>query len=536
MVAAYGYQAKSIQAYVLQGGKLVDMVGASALVDDLARDPGIAAGRGQGDGRGADHLQAAFVALAEAGGDPHAVTVIRRAGGALTLVGETATLVRFRAIWSLHVQRTMPGLVFVDGLVSGDEALPDLLARLEAELTVSRNLPPAAAPLHPPGIHRAGRTGQAAVIRDGKRDDEAIAAPTAAKRAAVLRDDGGLTPLERRCLPRGRRDGVLFPRDFEADAEDDRRFPFRGDNRAIAIVHADGNGLGQRLVSLGEQGRTLGGDLAAIFSAVSRALAQATEVAVQSAHDGMAAAADRRSGMILGDGRLMLGSRPLVVGGDDVTAILRADLAMDWVERFLLTFADETRSRFAGVAASLRDEGKSDGAALVGRLFEGGLTAGAGVVFARATQPFDQAYVLCESLAKHAKSTAKALDPSLPPSTISFHRVTSAVFSPYDEILRSDLTGGGGSLRLTANPYAVGAGAATLMRLSDVRALASIIGQRDFPSGPLREYAGTLSRDEFAAAGLLARFLQVAKKRLPRRSTRASRDSSGNARAEERMG
>ena len=36
----YAFQAKSIQAYVLEGGKLVDLAGASAIVDDIARPEG----------------------------------------------------------------------------------------------------------------------------------------------------------------------------------------------------------------------------------------------------------------------------------------------------------------------------------------------------------------------------------------------------------------------------------------------------------------------------------------------------------------
>ena len=137
---------------------------------------------------------------------------------------------------------------------------------------------------------------------------------------------------------------------------------------------------------------------------------------------------------------------------------------------------------------------RTDHAATVREHFAPGFSAGAGIAFVKASQPFDRAYGLCESLAKHAKDHAKAAaNGGMARSLVSFHRLTTSVFENYggdDGILEKQLALADGGL-LTLNPYDADAlpgdepsafpAAVALVRL------ARTIEADDFPAGPLRQ-------------------------------------------------
>ena len=89
MNAVYLYEAGGIQGYILEGGKLRDMVGASERVDSLAR----------WDNGGAGGLLAEVLKVCNLDCSPE---VSRCAGGALTVHFKSGDdLDRFRSIWTL---------------------------------------------------------------------------------------------------------------------------------------------------------------------------------------------------------------------------------------------------------------------------------------------------------------------------------------------------------------------------------------------------------------------------------------------------
>jgi hypothetical protein len=129
-----------------------------------------------------------------------------------------------------------------------------------------------------------------------------------------------------------------------------------------------------------------------------------------------------------GKGRRMP-ARPIVLGGDDLTAIVRGDLAIPFVRCFLKSFeelsGDKLQAAFPGEAF----------AELVRPM-----TACAGVVFIGATQPFYLAYDLAAELCGYAKRKLRRRDGSQTPSGLQFHRVTTSFVADWEAILRDDLS------------------------------------------------------------------------------------------------
>ena len=147
----YRYEAKGIQEYILATEKLAEMLGASALIEDLATE---ARGRAEG-------LGGTFIAGA--------------AGSATFEFADAATLQGFAATWPMRVAQLLPGLKMVQawaevsggrhGEVLRDEVLP----RLETE----RNRPLVELPEAGPLIARARRTGRPALF-SGRREEDGL--------------------------------------------------------------------------------------------------------------------------------------------------------------------------------------------------------------------------------------------------------------------------------------------------------------------------------------------------------------------------
>ena len=112
--------------------------------------------------------------------------------------------------------------------------------------------------------------------------------------------------------------------------------------------------------------------------------------------------------------------------------IIRGDLALPWTIHYLRAFKTETKQQFSDLADAMAGAKRAAHAATVREHFAPGFSAGAGIAFVKASQPFDRAYGLCESLAKHAKDHAKAAaNGGMARSLVSFHRLTTSVFENY---------------------------------------------------------------------------------------------------------
>lgn len=158
----------------------------------------------------------------------------------------------------------------------------------------------------------------------------------------------------------------------------------------LAVIHADGNGLGQVVSKLDNK-----------LSSFSKALNIATQNAFKNA---------KTQNMKI---------REIILGGDDLTVICDANYALEFTKNFLDNFEKETSQ-----IMELKDIG-----------FEK-LTACAGIAFCNEKYPFHYAVSLAEALCGHSK----AINKDLAPSSLMFHNIQSSNFQSWEKFVEDELT------------------------------------------------------------------------------------------------
>lgn len=150
----------------------------------------------------------------------------------------------------------------------------------------------------------------------------------------------------------------------------------------IAVIHADGNGVGQVFLRFPEHALRAAGtpsltleQHADMLGQFTRELESATEAALGVAVRDATANGDA-------DGTIL----PVVVGGDDLTVVCHARLALPLVRAFGLAFEEQTAIW-----------------PTVNAITGGGLTAAAGIAYVKPHHPFSAAYGLAEELTASAK-------------------------------------------------------------------------------------------------------------------------------------
>jgi hypothetical protein len=180
----------------------------------------------------------------------------------------------------------------------------------------------------------------------------------------------------------------LYPSEF------DELGSTKGEHSYIAVVHADGNDLGERLKHIGE-----GEDNCSYIRALrtfSQQVEQAGQDALKAVFNKLFDRIVREGGQIqhpklpdlvvtLGwdkQGRRYFPFRPLVFGGDDVTFICDGRLGVTLAVEYLHQFQEKTRNLFGD---------------------QGVITACAGIAIVKTHYPFTRAYALAEELCQSAK-------------------------------------------------------------------------------------------------------------------------------------
>ncbi len=345
MIHAMVFELDSIQSYLFSSGRLRDVAGASELLDQLTE--------------GEDNLLDQVIDAASGQGK---LVFPRRAGGAVYAFTEDETLLhRFLDLWTLSVQQLAPGIAFSLGIGKGErylQAFDEARNNLRADGSRKRPSLPLAAPV----AERSRRTGLAAVEWSGK-DGPIDAATVGKKRFAAPAKASFLSRFAPEGTPLGRCD---WPTDFESTGQPGS-FPFRGDDRTVALIHADGNGLCRLLMQIRQAVEHNDNQFIDLYKAFSRLVATVTQEA-----------AKRTTEKILIPAREAeetncLPARPILLGGDDVTVMVRGDLAIDYCREFAAAFEQASRTELG----KLREQTGIDD--LPQRL-----TLGFGVVFLRA--------------------------------------------------------------------------------------------------------------------------------------------------------
>jgi len=197
-----------------------------------------------------------------------------------------------------------------------------------------------------------------------------------------------------------------------------------------AVVHADGNGLGQIFLRFDQYiGTPPQGESKNIYyiNMLRRFSIELEEVTEKSFCDALCVLEPKAK---RGQHKSMLPIIPLVLGGDDLTVICDGSYALEFTRVFLQQF--EYYSRISETISQLTNQS--------------GLAACAGVAISKAHFPFSNAYTLAEQLLKSAKQVKqkvirksqenvnnKGTEP-LPCSALDFHVLYDTSFTNLEDI------------------------------------------------------------------------------------------------------
>lgn len=173
----------------------------------------------------------------------------------------------------------------------------------------------------------------------------------------------------------------------------------QGDSKWIGLVHADGNGIGQIFLKLdkisGYQTSAQNPDYLKTLREFSLELEAATEAAFLAACQSLPPKA-----LIV----------PLVLGGDDFTALVSGEAALGFVNNFLLAFEKATSDSLILSQIVQKDRPGAQG-----------FSSCAGLALFKSHFPFHQAYELAESLIESAKTVKQRFEKRPIPSAFDFH-------------------------------------------------------------------------------------------------------------------
>lgn len=484
MTYTYLFEAKSIQSYIFSTNKLKEIVGGSELIESLTAKTGL--------------LKQTLQVL-----ELEEDIKLSRCGGAAfyAFSKNKEAIDKLTQFWPLVFRQYAPDLEFIHAYAEGLDEIKAFEAAHKALMT-DRNRPKVKLPQVGVYTLRFGRTGEPVTKRERKGKD--------------IKNFDQIT--ERKLLPEFAKSETLAERVLwdshkgewpinltPEEGQEGKNFPFTKDNNLVGLIHADGNGLGQLLITLKTVVNDPNNDAITaenyieVFRAISDAIKQATETA--------AAEAVRKILLPNMQGGLFP-ARPIVLGGDDLTMIVRADLALPFTQVFLQAFEEKSGKQF--------DILRKDHPKLI-TILPQKLSACAGIVYAHSSQPFSALHELAEGLCKHTKNIAKKesnLINHQVPSSLSFYRVTSTLLDDFDDVLKRELTTG--KITLARGCYTLEAKHDHLPKLTNLLELQKFLEQSEISKGALRQVTALLHHSPTQAQRRYNRWREVMIDRDPK--------------------
>jgi len=396
----YGASIQGIQSFIFQTNELKDIVGASELVEQICTtefarliNPELR-----------DNNQA-YEQLKK---DSNAI--LMAAGNIKYIFDDKAKCELIVLNFQKKIVEMAPGITVSQAVVeytgADESTFEGAINMLENRLRSQRNKPMRSMTIGLTGMLRSRKTGLPAV-KEIKGDylDLATTKKRNEREKATLK-------LCENCfgIDSIRKNQVAF------NIED-----ITGKNDWIAVIHADGNGLGQIVQQIGTS--------AAVFKKFSSTLNECTLASAQSAFNKVKYHFENKNEDVIP-------IRPIVLGGDDFTVICRASFAVEYVEAFLKEFESSTKERLTKLANEF------NGILNINQkeILQKGLTACAGISFIKSSFPFYYGYNLSETLCTQAKKEAKEINQQLAPSCLMFHKVQDSFVEDYSSIEKRELT------------------------------------------------------------------------------------------------
>lgn len=369
----YGAAVQGIQSFIFQTNELKDIVGASELVEKICTK------------------------LFDSYKGRTGQIVVNAAGNVKCIYTDKGECERTVLEFPKTVMEMAPGITISQAVVtfSGYNDFRQAVDKLEQRLHVQRNKLVRSLTRGDIGMKRSRTTGLPAVKTVTVDNTiEFLDEATVAKRG-----NNGRTTMS------------LARKSFGSEGLSYDSIAFRisditDKNDWIAIIHADGNGLGQIVATKNSQPGEL--------KKFSENLDKATILAAQQAH----------MDVVTSEGydptTEKVPFRPVVLGGDDMTIICRASLALPYVASYIRHFEENT---------------KASGDPL---------TACAGIAFMKSTYPFHYGYRLAEALCEEAKKDSKLPlhigNTGKAPSSIMFHKIQGSYIGSFSQIEQNELT------------------------------------------------------------------------------------------------
>jgi hypothetical protein len=244
----------------------------------------------------------------------------------------------------------------------------------------------------------------------------------------------------------------------------------------IAVVHADGNGIGRMFTGFPRRALAAAaadGDEVANEPSPGLTLERHKSSLAGFTHD-LEIVTETALGLAVRDAtRGRRDARdailPVVFGGDDVTVVCHARFALDLARRFVLAFEELTTAR-----------------TVLTSIARGRLTAAAGIAYVKPHHPFSAAYALAEELTVSAKRVGKVAGREL--SAVDFHVAFESTLADL-AVLRSRVAADGmprhGGPYVITTPDAGPAGPRDIAELD--RAIQTVAGLSSSAAHQLRE-------------------------------------------------
>ncbi len=345
--------------------------------------------------------------------------VVYTGGGNAVVLFQTAEQVAtFKHKLSRRVLKEAPGLQLVIAereFQWAGESLMTVMGKVFDQLGDAKRSRKHSVPLLGLGVTVECQSTALPTVEYFRIAEEEEPRPISAETAAKLNANGpAKTRLQDICgsLP----DGLEYPEEL------DHLGRTSGDQSHIAVVHADGDGMGGKIKELGERKEHCEPDAERNFASANRRYINALRSFSQSVEEAAQAALKTTLNCILGaidkDGRTIqhkdgvewitpvslaeekdkkdnikyryVPFRPIVFGGDDVTFVCDGRLGIALAKIYAEEFAKETGNRACGA-----------------------ITACTGVAFIKAHYPFARAYQMAEELLKSAKTYRRKIKDKL---------------------------------------------------------------------------------------------------------------------------
>ena len=463
----YGASVQGIQEYIYATNDLQEIIGASEIIDSL--------GRKFKDNQGNDGaLYGAFDELKEKGLVKQ--ILLNAAGNFRAVVEGEENLKKIVRDLPKKIMQNAYGITISQASAPYNDGNYEKASReLEKNLKIQRNRPSIPLDMSINFMRLAPKTARPIVKFIG---DDALDISSVQKREAHTK-----------WFNKRRKEDDKFMEIKEFSQISNKK-------NKLAVIHADGNGLGvlvRNLVDEVNKSNNTG-----IIAKFSEALDKATKEAFVNAKE--------KTKIALGKDNLKI--KELILSGDDMTAVCDADIALEFTKNFIEEFE------------ILTDMAKPD--------IKRKLTMCAGIAYCNEKFPFHYAVKLAEDLCSVAKKHSKNKyvenqEKDIAPSCLMFHNIQSSNFQRWGKFVEDELTirsRNGGSaidgekirvIRCDFGPYYLGDTAKSKNEPKAERFinLVKIYRSENSPKGKLREWIKELGINDKLAKSMLDRINEM---------------------------